>query len=83
MEGTPKPAAVLAEAVATLEAELAQAADVLLKADLLVLERRLQPVLPLPCSQVGGVAGAAYRTQRHRQSLCYHHSGTPGGAGDP
>ena len=51
MEGTRKLAGVLAEAVATLEAELARAADVLLGADLLVLEQRA--ARRLPCNVPG------------------------------
>ncbi len=60
MEGTRKLAGVVAEAVATLETELARAADVLLDADLLVLERRLQQVL----RRVGSVVGSGVLARR-------------------
>jgi hypothetical protein len=60
MDGTWKLAAVVAEAVATLEEELAHAADVLLGADLLVLERRLQQAF----RQGGSVGGSGVLTVR-------------------
>lgn len=62
MEGTRQLAAVVAEAVATLEAELVGAAEVLLGDDLLVVERRLQQVF----RRVGDVVGSmvlGYRAQ--------------------
>jgi hypothetical protein len=60
MEGTRKLTAVVAEAVATLEVELTRAADALLDADLLVLERRLQQVL----RRVGSVVGSGVLARR-------------------
>jgi hypothetical protein len=54
MEGTGKLGAVVAAALARLEAELTQAAAVLLSADLLEVERHLQQVL----RQVGSVVGS-------------------------
>ena len=60
MEGTGKLAAVVAAALAKLEAELTRAAEGLLHGDLLVGERRLQQVF----RQVGSVVGSGVLAAR-------------------